>query len=61
VVRSRLADDLDTPGALSAVDGWADAALGGGDEDESAPGEVRALVDGLLGVALQEAGVPSRA
>ncbi|WUI61728.1 cysteine--1-D-myo-inosityl 2-amino-2-deoxy-alpha-D-glucopyranoside ligase [Actinomycetospora sp. NBC_00405] len=61
VVRSRLADDLDTPGALAAVDGWADAALGGGNEDESAPGEVRALADGLLGVALQEAGVPSRA
>jgi L-cysteine:1D-myo-inositol 2-amino-2-deoxy-alpha-D-glucopyranoside ligase len=27
-VRSRLTDDLDTPGALAAVDRWADAALG---------------------------------
>ncbi|MCM3882782.1 hypothetical protein ND747_03825, partial [Frankia sp. R82] len=28
-VRERLADDLDAPGALNAVDAWADAALAG--------------------------------
>jgi L-cysteine:1D-myo-inositol 2-amino-2-deoxy-alpha-D-glucopyranoside ligase len=49
-VRERLADDLDAPGALAAVDTWADAAL-------AAPGAadgplVRDTVDALLGVAL---------
>lgn len=53
-VRERLADDLDTPGALALVDGWAEAALTGpgqGD-DPAAPGLVHATVDALLGVAL---------
>jgi L-cysteine:1D-myo-inositol 2-amino-2-deoxy-alpha-D-glucopyranoside ligase len=50
VVRERLADDLDAPGALAAVDAWADAVL-------DAPGAtdgslVRDTVDALLGVAL---------
>ncbi|HTZ27829.1 MAG TPA: cysteine--1-D-myo-inosityl 2-amino-2-deoxy-alpha-D-glucopyranoside ligase [Streptosporangiaceae bacterium] len=49
-VRERLTDDLDAPGALAAVDAWADAAL-------AAPGAtdgslVRDTVDALLGVAL---------
>jgi L-cysteine:1D-myo-inositol 2-amino-2-deoxy-alpha-D-glucopyranoside ligase len=49
-VRERLADDLDAPGALAAVDAWADAVL-------AAPGGtdgplVRDTVDALLGVAL---------
>jgi L-cysteine:1D-myo-inositol 2-amino-2-deoxy-alpha-D-glucopyranoside ligase len=49
-VRERLADDLDAPGALAAVDAWADAAL-------AAPGAadgalVRDTVDALLGIAL---------
>ncbi len=47
-VRERLADDLDTPGALAAVDAWA-AAEG---DDPDAPGLVRDLADALLGVAL---------
>jgi L-cysteine:1D-myo-inositol 2-amino-2-deoxy-alpha-D-glucopyranoside ligase len=51
-VRGRLADDLDTPGALSAVDDWMAEALRAGGDDPTAPGLVRDLVDGLLGVAL---------
>jgi L-cysteine:1D-myo-inositol 2-amino-2-deoxy-alpha-D-glucopyranoside ligase len=54
--RERLADDLDAPGALAAVDAWAGQALDGGgkgpDADEKAPALVRDLVDALLGVAL---------
>jgi L-cysteine:1D-myo-inositol 2-amino-2-deoxy-alpha-D-glucopyranoside ligase len=49
-VRERLADNLDAPGALAAVDAWADAVL-------AAPGAtdgplVRDTVDALLGIAL---------
>jgi L-cysteine:1D-myo-inositol 2-amino-2-deoxy-alpha-D-glucopyranoside ligase len=51
-VRERLADDLDTPAALSAVDRWADEALPRGGPSTSAPGEIRDLVDALLGIAL---------
>ncbi|MBE9373524.1 cysteine--1-D-myo-inosityl 2-amino-2-deoxy-alpha-D-glucopyranoside ligase [Saccharopolyspora sp. HNM0983] len=51
-VRERLADDLDSAGALRAVDEWVDAALGGADADESAPGLIRDAVDALLGVQL---------
>jgi L-cysteine:1D-myo-inositol 2-amino-2-deoxy-alpha-D-glucopyranoside ligase len=51
-VRARLADDLDTPGALALVDSWADAALAGYDGDRAAPGLVRDTVDALLGVRL---------
>jgi L-cysteine:1D-myo-inositol 2-amino-2-deoxy-alpha-D-glucopyranoside ligase len=51
-VRERLADDLDTPAALTAVDRWADDALTRGGPDPSAPALVRDLVDALLGVAL---------
>ena len=48
-VRARLADDLDTPAALAAIDAWAaDASVGSAD----APALVRDLVDALLGVAL---------
>ncbi|MGI5329246.1 cysteine--1-D-myo-inosityl 2-amino-2-deoxy-alpha-D-glucopyranoside ligase [Actinomadura nitritigenes] len=47
-VRARLADDLDAPGALAAIDAWA-AADGA---DASSPAQVRALADALLGVAL---------
>jgi L-cysteine:1D-myo-inositol 2-amino-2-deoxy-alpha-D-glucopyranoside ligase len=50
-VRERLADDLDAPGALAVIDGWADAVLA------AAPGPpdarlVRDTVDALLGIAL---------
>ncbi|HEY0559749.1 MAG TPA: cysteine--1-D-myo-inosityl 2-amino-2-deoxy-alpha-D-glucopyranoside ligase [Frankiaceae bacterium] len=48
VVRARLADDLDAPGALAAIDAW--AATEGG--DTAAPTLTRDLVDALLGVAL---------
>ena len=51
-VRDRLADDLDTPAALTAVDRWAEAALLRGGPDAGAPALVRTLVDALLGVAL---------
>ena len=51
-VRSRLADDLDAPRALAAVDRWVrEVELAHGD-DTAAPREVRALVDALLGVDL---------
>jgi L-cysteine:1D-myo-inositol 2-amino-2-deoxy-alpha-D-glucopyranoside ligase len=51
-VRERLADDLDTPGALQAVDAWADAALAGEGDDPDAPALVATTVDALLGIAL---------
>jgi L-cysteine:1D-myo-inositol 2-amino-2-deoxy-alpha-D-glucopyranoside ligase len=52
-VRERLAEDLDAPGALAAIDTWADAVL-------AAPGSVppadarliRDTADALLGIAL---------
>ncbi|MFI5954192.1 cysteine--1-D-myo-inosityl 2-amino-2-deoxy-alpha-D-glucopyranoside ligase [Cryptosporangium sp. NPDC051539] len=47
-VRDRLSDDLDTPGALRAVDDWA-AATG---TEPAAPALARSTVDALLGVAL---------
>jgi L-cysteine:1D-myo-inositol 2-amino-2-deoxy-alpha-D-glucopyranoside ligase len=51
-VRSHLADDLDAPRALAAVDRWVrEVELAHGD-DPAAPGEVRDLVDALLGVDL---------
>src|SRR5690606_18573850 len=52
-VRERLADDLDAPGALAAVDRWAGAALAGQGTDAEAPALVRDLADALLGVALR--------
>ncbi|WP_182886185.1 cysteine--1-D-myo-inosityl 2-amino-2-deoxy-alpha-D-glucopyranoside ligase [Microbispora sp. H10885] len=47
-VRERVADDLDAPGALAAIDAWA---AGEGD-DTSSPALVRDVADALLGVAL---------
>lgn len=49
-VRERLADDLDTPGALAAVDAWADATLEHGGSDPAAPALAVATVDALLGI-----------
>ncbi|GAA4085616.1 cysteine--1-D-myo-inosityl 2-amino-2-deoxy-alpha-D-glucopyranoside ligase [Nonomuraea soli] len=49
-VRERLADDLDAPGALAAVDEWAERALSGGGEHPT--DLVRHTADALLGVAL---------
>ncbi|MBI9114956.1 cysteine--1-D-myo-inosityl 2-amino-2-deoxy-alpha-D-glucopyranoside ligase [Sanguibacter suaedae] len=52
-VRAALADDLDAPTALAAVDAWATRCLEGDDhEDEGAPGVVARTVDALLGVRL---------
>jgi L-cysteine:1D-myo-inositol 2-amino-2-deoxy-alpha-D-glucopyranoside ligase len=64
-VRERLADDLDSPGALAAVDMWAEQAVSGAESaikagsaatvagaDPKAPGLMRATADALLGVAL---------
>jgi L-cysteine:1D-myo-inositol 2-amino-2-deoxy-alpha-D-glucopyranoside ligase len=51
-LRDHLADDLDTPQALRAVDAWAAAAEAGDGADRSAPGQVRDAVDALLGVLL---------
>ncbi|MEZ0493107.1 cysteine--1-D-myo-inosityl 2-amino-2-deoxy-alpha-D-glucopyranoside ligase [Kineococcus sp. TBRC 1896] len=48
-VRERLADDLDAPGAVAAVDAWVASGEG---TDEAAPGLVRDLVAALLGVEL---------
>jgi L-cysteine:1D-myo-inositol 2-amino-2-deoxy-alpha-D-glucopyranoside ligase len=63
IVRARLADDLDAPGALAAVDAWvADAEAAASEPVEGSPGAselvegsprlVRDLVDALLGVQL---------
>ena len=51
-VRERLADDLDTPGALALVDAWADDTLAGGGGDPTAPALMATTVDALLGVRL---------
>ena len=51
-VRAALADDLDTPAALRAVDGWADRTLAGRWDDASAPGVLARTLDALLGVRL---------
>jgi L-cysteine:1D-myo-inositol 2-amino-2-deoxy-alpha-D-glucopyranoside ligase len=59
-VRERLADDLDAPGALAAIDAWADAVLATppGPDAPDAPDAraavrlIRDTADALLGVAL---------
>ncbi len=51
-VRAALADDLDAPRALRAVDAWADTALAGAEDDAGAPGVVARAVNALLGVRL---------
>ncbi len=55
LMRARIADDLDAPGALAAVDEWADTVLGGPPQPSwvtDAPALVRNAVDAILGVAL---------
>ena len=47
-VRAHLRHDLDAPAALAAIDEWAAAA----GDDTAAPGQVRDLLDALLGIAL---------
>ncbi|MFG2109484.1 cysteine--1-D-myo-inosityl 2-amino-2-deoxy-alpha-D-glucopyranoside ligase [Micromonospora chersina] len=51
-VRARLADDLDTPGALAVADSWAAQALAGVADDAAAPKLFAETVDALLGIAL---------
>ncbi|ROT29610.1 cysteine--1-D-myo-inosityl 2-amino-2-deoxy-alpha-D-glucopyranoside ligase [Micromonospora sp. HM5-17] len=51
-VRERLADDLDTPGALALIDRWVDATLAGAGRDPDGPRLLAATVDALLGVRL---------
>ncbi|BBX96837.1 L-cysteine:1D-myo-inositol 2-amino-2-deoxy-alpha-D-glucopyranoside ligase [Mycobacterium lacus] len=51
-VRRYLADDLDTPKAIAALDGWATDALEYGGHDAAAPKSVATAIDGLLGVDL---------
>ncbi|GAA5117410.1 cysteine--1-D-myo-inosityl 2-amino-2-deoxy-alpha-D-glucopyranoside ligase [Pseudonocardia adelaidensis] len=51
-LRTHLADDLDTPAALAAVDAWAGEALERRGRDAAAPALARKAIDALLGVAL---------
>ena len=51
-VRAAVADDLDTPAALAAVDAWADRTLAGEWDDAAAPGLVSRTVDAVLGIRL---------
>jgi L-cysteine:1D-myo-inositol 2-amino-2-deoxy-alpha-D-glucopyranoside ligase len=51
-VRRYLADDLDTPKALAALDGWVTDALEYGGHDAETPRAVATAVDALLGVDL---------
>jgi len=51
-VRARLAEDLDAPGALAVIDGWADAVLVGAPVTASDAALVRDVADALLGIAL---------
>ncbi|MGC3954049.1 MAG: cysteine--1-D-myo-inosityl 2-amino-2-deoxy-alpha-D-glucopyranoside ligase [Propionicimonas sp.] len=56
-VRAALRDDLDAPRALLAMDDWA-AAAGAG--DPSAPAQVTAILDALLGVRPDDRGPAQR-
>ncbi|TQM45592.1 cysteine--1-D-myo-inosityl 2-amino-2-deoxy-alpha-D-glucopyranoside ligase [Pseudonocardia cypriaca] len=51
-LRTHLADDLDTPAALAAMDAWAAEALDRHGRDEGAPRLARDAADALLGVEL---------
>ncbi|WP_041450991.1 cysteine--1-D-myo-inosityl 2-amino-2-deoxy-alpha-D-glucopyranoside ligase [Hoyosella subflava] len=52
-VRQHLADDLDTPKAIAALDFWADEAVARGGSSRSAPRDVALITDALLGISLQ--------
>ena len=52
-VRDALADDLNAPRALSAIDAWADAVAAGTGDDADAPRAIAALSESLLGVTLR--------
>jgi L-cysteine:1D-myo-inositol 2-amino-2-deoxy-alpha-D-glucopyranoside ligase len=51
-LRAALADDLDAPAALAAVDSWAGASTAIDGDDAEAPARVARAVDALLGVKL---------
>ena len=51
-LRRHLADDLDAPGAVAAVDRWVAEAEHGRGTDEGAPGVVSRAVNALLGIRL---------
>lgn len=51
-IRAALADDLNSPVALKAVDEWAHSAVAEGGSDSGAPQLMRSAVDALLGVEL---------
>jgi L-cysteine:1D-myo-inositol 2-amino-2-deoxy-alpha-D-glucopyranoside ligase len=51
-IRRHVAEDLDTPGALAAVDRWARECLTRGGDEISAAGVLARTVDALLGVRL---------
>ncbi|UQE76733.1 MULTISPECIES: cysteine--1-D-myo-inosityl 2-amino-2-deoxy-alpha-D-glucopyranoside ligase [unclassified Gordonia (in: high G+C Gram-positive bacteria)] len=52
-VRAHLANDLDTPKALDALDAWAGDALAGLGSSTEAPDRIAGVVDALLGVDLR--------
>jgi L-cysteine:1D-myo-inositol 2-amino-2-deoxy-alpha-D-glucopyranoside ligase len=51
-IRECLANDLDAPGALAAVDDWVTQSLGGPGSELGAPGLVGRALDALLGIRL---------
>jgi L-cysteine:1D-myo-inositol 2-amino-2-deoxy-alpha-D-glucopyranoside ligase len=51
-LRTHLADDLDTPRALAAVDAWAAETLTRRGRDADSPAVMRTALDALLGIAL---------
>lgn len=53
-VRAAMADDLDAPRALAAIDTWAAASLTIDGDDSDAPGLIADLADALLGVRLTD-------
>jgi len=54
-LRRAVADDLDAPSALHAVDRWAEQVSYGEGHDEQAPQLMGDMVDALLGVSLRSA------
>jgi L-cysteine:1D-myo-inositol 2-amino-2-deoxy-alpha-D-glucopyranoside ligase len=56
-LRERLADDLDSPGAIALIDAWAIRSLAGvPDAEDESPRIVCDAIDALLGVALGDCG-----
>ena len=51
-IRAALADDLDAPTALAAVDRWVDEQLTRGGNDIGGPGLIARAVDALLGISI---------